>query len=321
MERPDALAFAAFLRDESTQDICFACHVSPDGDTLGSAFVLARICRALNKRAFVYVPEAIPENYRFLETETENTPFEPRIVVTVDVSAAHRLGSLPYIDKIAYVLDHHRDNAIECEKRFIREDAAATGLLVYDTALALNLSIDKDLARALYTAISTDTGCFRHPNTTPDVFEVAAALAECVPERNFASLNRELFVLKPQNLLRLEAYVLNHAVLDETHSLVYFCLTDKIKKKFSLNTPDADFSSLIDVIRAFRGFDTYCVARQCGKNRFKLSLRADTDKVDVCALCKRFGGGGHTRAAGCTIEGDARRIYKTLCAALEARNK
>ena len=102
---------------------------------------------------------------------------------------------------------------------------------------------------------------------------------------------------------------------------MYFCLTDKIKKKFSLNTPDADLSSLIDVIRAFRGFDTYCVARQCGKNRFKLSLRADTDKVDVCALCKRFGGGGHTRAAGCTIEGDARRIYKTLCAALEARNK
>lgn len=320
MKRPDALAFAAFLREETTQDICFACHVSPDGDTLGSAFALVRICRALGKRAFVYVPEPIPKHYRFLEAETENKPFEPKVVVTVDVSAPHRLGDLPHADRIAYVVDHHRNNAVACDRRFIRDDAAATGLLIYDTALCLDLTIDPALARALYTAISTDTGCFRHSNTTPDVFKVASELAKSVPEQNFADLNRTLFVLKPQSLLRLEAYVLSHAVLDEEHSLVYFCLTERLKKRFRMTDHDADFSSLIDAIRAYEGFDVYCVARQCGKRRYKLSLRADSGNVDVCAVCAKFGGGGHTRAAGCTMEGAKNEIYKNLCAAL-TRNK
>ncbi len=322
MKRPDdALAFAEFLRDRSTQDICFACHVSPDGDTLGSAFALARAARALGKRAFVFVPEAIPRAYRFLAEETENTLFfEPKLVVTVDVSTPQRLGGTIDRSRIAYVVDHHQNNTIACEKRFIREHAAATGLLVYDTLCALDLKIDAATARALYTAIATDTGCFRHSNTTAEVFSVVAELTNCVPEKNFADLNRTLFVLKPPELLRLESYALNHTILDPEHSLAFFCLTDKLKRRFRM-APDADYSSLIDAIRAFEGFDVYCVARQSGARNYKLSLRADVPGIDVCAICSQFGGGGHTRAAGCTMQGTPRKIRQALCAALDARKK
>lgn len=300
--------FCAFLRREDTDDICFACHVSPDGDTVGSAAALARLAHTLGKRAFVRAEEPIPENLAFLLESFDNTPFDPRVVVAVDVSAPHRLGEdFPYAERVCYVLDHHKDNSFSCPA-LVDETAAACALLVAQVYDALGVPFDADCAEALYTALSTDTGRFCHQNTDARVFSLAARLAAASREGNFSALNRRLFVERDPALCRLEAYVLSHATLNEGQGYVYFCLTRRLRRRFGLLSPEKDTSSLIDVLRSFSGYSLVCLAKEVERGVYKLSLRSETQ--DVRALCATFGGGGHVRAAGCTVRAASPRALE-----------
>lgn len=311
------LSFAAFLADESTNDVCFACHVSPDGDTLGSAFALARLVRAQGRRAFVFVPDAIPDSLSFLSEDFDNTPFEPKTVVAVDVSAPDRLGeSFLYADRITAVIDHHKNNSFDVPYRWVEPGAAATGLLVLALCDEWKIQPDAAVATALYTAISTDTGRFCHSNTTEAVFAAAARLARAVPEGNFGDLNRRLFVEQSADVLRLKGYILSHAQTWQEHSLVFFALTQKIKRKFGLDET-SDLVALVDVIRSFGGYSLFVLAKeQTEPGVYKLSVRSE-GTPSAMTLCSYFGGGGHEKAAGCTVRAkNPRDLKKKLLKAL-----
>lgn len=310
-------AFAAFLKAPETRDLCFACHVSPDGDTLGSAAALALLCRRLHKRAFVYCPEPVPDTYAFL-VPFFGEAFEPRSTVCVDVSTTDRLGNCPYTDRIAYVIDHHCQNSIPCAHKLVEADCAATGELVAAAMDCLDEPFDEDIALCLYTALASDTGCFRHANTTPESFALAARLSAVPKERNFSKINRILFCEKPRSLLLLESYALAHAHTDASLGYVFFAITDRIKRKFGMTAENADFSSVIDILRQFKGYTLFAVARQVGARRFKVSVRSEED-VDANALCKSFGGGGHLRAAGYNMDASPHEIEQRLRAYLRAQ--
>ncbi len=304
--------FTSFLLSEETDEICFACHVSPDGDTLGSAFALARLARARGRRAFVFVPEEIPETLSFLCEGFDNTPFEPRLVVAVDVSTPDRLGAdFPYLDRVKAVIDHHQNNSFETPVFYVEPHVSATGLLVARVYDALGEKITPEAATALYTAVSTDTGRFCHTNTTSDVFSLAARLCACVEEGNFGALNRRLFVEQEKERLALEAYVLSHAETDEDLKCVFFVLTQKLRRRFQLDEK-SDLSSLVDVIRRFSGYSVFVLAKeQKERGVYKLSVRTE-DAPTAIDLCRPFGGGGHERAAGCTIRAKSPRALKQV---------
>ncbi|MBR6530035.1 MAG: DHH family phosphoesterase [Clostridia bacterium] len=301
---------------EDTQDVCFACHVSPDGDSVGSAVALAMLLRARGRRAFIHLPEALPCTLAFLFETFDNTAFDPKMVVAVDVSTPERLGKgFPYADRVAAVLDHHMANSFDVEHKWVEEEAAATGLLVAALYDEVGEPISADAARALYTAVSTDTGRFCHANTTEDVLATAARLTACVPEGNFEALNRRLFIEKDAARLRLEGYVLTHAVLSDAPRCVYFLLTKKLRKKLGI-TPDADLGSLVDVLRTFAGYPICILAKESEKGVYKLSVRSQ-EPVSANAFCRVFGGGGHERAAGATVRAkNAFALKKAVFAAL-----
>lgn len=319
MNQANLRSFCDFLLSDSTDDICFACHVSPDGDSVGSAVALARLVRARGRRAFVYLPEPLSQSLAFLLEGFDNTPFEPKLAVAVDVSTPDRLGDdFPYANKLAAVIDHHRNNSFSLPVSFVETEAAACGLLVLRVFDEVGEPLTPAVATALYTAISTDTGRFCHSNSTEDVFLAAARLARAVPAGNFGDLNRRLFVLKPAAHLRLEGYILDRAVTDEKRGLVFFALTRALRKKFAPEGTDADLTGLVDVLRAFNGFDTCVLAKETEeKGVFKLSVRTE-GAVSATAICAHFQGGGHTKAAGATVRAKSpRALLKTLCAVLD----
>lgn len=308
---------AAFLGDENTDNVCFACHVSPDGDTVASAVALARLLRARGRRAFVYLPEEAPASLGFLFEDFDNTPFLPETVVAVDVSAPHRLGEdFPYHSLVRAVIDHHTKNSFEGVLSYVEEDAAATGMLVAKLYDELGVEPDEKVAEALYTALSTDTGRFCHSNTTADVFSLASRLVALSKNGNFTELNRVLFVEKDAALLRLEGYINTHAKLFSDAGLVFFVLTQKMRRRFGL-TDKSDLGSLVDVLRAFSGFDVCILAKeQQERGVYKLSVRTNKT-VSASDFCARFGGGGHVRAAGATVRARSVRVLeKRLLAAL-----
>ncbi|MBQ2252729.1 MAG: DHH family phosphoesterase [Clostridia bacterium] len=314
--------FASSLLCEETDEVCFACHVSPDGDTLGSAFALARLVRARGRRAFVHVPEAIPETLLFLTEGFDNAPFEPKTVVAVDVSTPDRLGAdFPYPDRVRAVIDHHKNNSFDVAVSFVEPEISATGLLVAAVFDEVGEAYTPEVATALYTALSTDTGRFCHTNTTSDVFRLAARLCECVPEGTFGALNRRLFVEQDKAKLALEAYILANAETFDDLGCVFFVLTQKLRRRFGL-TEKSDLSSLVDVIRRFSGYSVFVLAKeQSERGVYKLSVRSEATPTAI-DLCRPFGGGGHEKAAGCTIRArSARALKKIFLSSLEKGTK
>ncbi len=310
MNSQKILDFCAFLNAETTKDICFACHVSPDGDTMGSAFALMSLCQKRGRRAFVFVPDVPPQNLSFLTEEFDNTPFEPEVVVAVDVSTPERLGrDFPYKDRVRAVIDHHKHNGFFDVISLVEEDVCATGLIVGEVFRALGVTPDEKEARALYTAVSTDTGRFCHSNTSPEAPAFAGELARLVPGENFGDLNRSLFVQKEASLLRLQGHLLTHADLWEEEGAVFFVLTQALRRRFGLSE-DADTGALVDVLRSFAGYDLCILAKeQAEKGVYKLSVRSE-GRYSAHRLCESFGGGGHEKAAGCTLSAKSPRALK-----------
>lgn len=312
----DLKFFADFLSSEKCDNVCFACHVSPDGDTVASAVALASLVRARGRRAFVSLPEEVPASLSFLFEEFENAPFEPSVVVAVDTSTPERLGNFPYADRVEAVIDHHLGNSFDVPVKLVDSTASATGILVLELYEELGEPLTDFVCRALYTALSTDTGRFCHSNADARSFSAAARLCACCEAGHFAALNRRLFVEKNAARLALEGYVLSHVQTEEALGLVFFVLTQKIRKKFALEK-DADLGSLVDVLRTFAGFDVAVLAKETEqKGIYKLSVRTE-GAVGANEFCARFGGGGHARAAGATVEArNPRALYRTVCAAL-----
>lgn len=306
--------FSDFLLGDEAGDVCFACHVSPDGDTVGSALALARLLRARGRRAFVYVPGVLPDTLNFLFEDFDNTPFEPKSVVAVDVSTPARLGeAFAYADRVRAVIDHHENNGFSVEYSYVCPGKSATAQLVAEVYDALGEPFDEKSATALYTALSTDTGRFCHSNSTPDVFRLAARLAAAVPGENFGALNRRLFIEKDAARLKLEGYVLSHAVLKRAEGYVFFALTQRLRARFGLIGEEHDLGALVDVLRTFRGFDTCILAKETEtRGVYKLSVRTEGE-LSASDFCAAFGGGGHARAAGCTVQaGSVRALQKVL---------
>ena len=156
-------------------------HRRPDGDTLGSAAVLCRGLRQLGKTAHVlYNPEVTPKYTFLMDGLTKAEPEPDDTLVCVDVASP---GMLPACfaalqDRIALRIDHHKSNTSFTENELVDPKAAACGQLIWRILAQMGALLDKDIAIALYTAISTDTGCFRFSNTQPETFRLAGSCAE-----------------------------------------------------------------------------------------------------------------------------------------------
>ena len=307
--------------------VALTTHVNADGDGVGSEVALWHLLTARGLRATIANPTPIPDRFHFLlpagadhsdraarEIETAD------VVVVLDISDLSRLGDLARTITQSHAvacIDHHvSGGSLPSGPRLVAPEAAATAELVFDLASALEWPLRPEAARALYVGILTDTGGFRFANTTPRVLHVAGALLErgVDPE----SIYESVYASAPEGRVRLTAEVLGTLVVEPKHGLAWVTVPPDALQRHRATADDLD--GIVEYPRSIAGVRLTMLFRQLANGKVKVSFRSLGD-VDVAELAHRFGGGGHRKAAGASLEGSlAEAQVQVLAAAREYLN-
>jgi phosphoesterase RecJ-like protein len=288
---------------DTAETLALACHVHPDGDALGSLLAMKHLAEANGKQVVCSWPEpfVVGPHYRFLPgldraVPPARFPCDPAVMMTFDLGNFGRLGELAAPAHAAaelLVLDHHTDNERFGTINLVDLDAPATAAVVRELAGALGWPLTRDAAICLYAGLVTDTGRFRYPNVGTEVFHLAEELASFdIP---IAQIEWELFEKHRFTYLRLIGRALDRARLDpEARFVVTWCTSDDLAE-FDVAFDETE--GLIDVVRQAAEADVSCVIREAADEGYRVSLRS-TGRLDVGALARSMGGGGHWFMAG-----------------------
>lgn len=298
MRNIDVKTAATLLKGQD--NILILTHMSPDGDTLGSGYALLRGLHQLGKKAQVLCGDTIPKKYAYLKEDTREDAFEPQFVVSVDVADEKLLGDdlrERFGGKVDLCLDHHLSNTRYAENVYM-EVCAATCEVIYAVLKEMGVHFDKGIADCLYTGLSTDTGCFRYSNVTARTHRIAAELLELGAEAD--EINRVMFETKTKEYVKLQAEVLSSIEMYLDGKCAFVLLTQKMLKDSGCSETDCDGVSSIP--RKIEGVLAGVTVREKADGSYKVSLRTYAP-VDASKICKKMGGGGHERAAGCALDG------------------
>lgn len=313
---------------EEPADTLVLFHRAPDADATGSAFALKRVLEELGSRAFCVCANEVPTRLAFLmhgEQESvlpEAIPadFNVSRIVSVDSASAAQLDRLYdlYAGQIDLMIDHHASGDLYASYCYVRPNAAATGEIIFDLVKALagagRVNITEPLCVDLYAAISGDTGGFRFSNTTAKTHMRAAELLSSGIDS--ARINHRLFDCKRMEQLRAEAAGISNLQLFSEGRLAI--ITFPYALKAALGLSDEHLETLVDVARSLEGVEVaICIRQPAAEGRFRVSARSSTD-FDVAELCRKFEGGGHAKAAGCTLyASDISEAVTTIIGAIE----
>lgn len=291
------------------RDVLILCHQNPDGDTLGSGFALMNMLRSMGKNANVVCQDGFPDRYDFLYEGYEPQKFEPKWIIAVDIADQSLFGKdlEQYRDKVNLCIDHHISNTHYAAETLVNPKASAACEVLYRLFAHMKLPITRQIARCLYTGISTDTGCFKFENTTRTAHLIASALMAY--DIDYAYINRMMFDIKSRGRLQVEQYLNSHMeyYFNDRCALV-FIGEDTIK---SSGMAPADFEGTASLPLQIESVEVGITAKERESGVYKLSLRS-AKNVDVSSLCQKLGGGGHIRAAGCTINGTEDDVRNTI---------
>lgn len=296
--RIDAKAAAAFLREND--DYLILMHASPDGDTLGSGSALCIALQRLGKRAKAVCPDEIPHRFDYLFKAIEPMDFEPKNVVCVDIADTKLLAEMKKVgDTAELAIDHHSSHKDYAKREFVESESAACCELIYAVINELGVPIDKDIASSLYTGIATDTGCFKFSNVTPRTHTIAAEMI--ANGADFGAINYAMFVVKTQGRIKLEQETLKNMQFFADGKIAV--ITAPLSLINSIPDIDTDdIGALANIPREIAGVEIGICVKEKKAGVFKASLRS-SDNFDAAEIARRFGGGGHARAAGCSFNG------------------
>ena len=284
----------------SKDKILILTHRSPDGDTIGSGYALAMALRKLGKNVKVDCTDPFPEKYSYFIDKLEKLEFDEEFVVSVDIADTKLLGEKlsDNADKIDLCIDHHGSNTKYAKEYYVEASAAAAAQVIAKLIRLMNVEFDKDIANAIYTGITTDTGCFRYTNVTAETHRIAADMIDCGAESGM--INRLMFETKSRSRLEIERRVMDSIqfYLDGRCAIAYATI-DMMKESGAV---DNDMEGVSSLPRQIEGVMAGITLREKNNGKFKVSVRT-TDELDASAICANFGGGGHKAAAGCMITG------------------
>ena len=289
---------ADFLRAHN--DFAIVTHRRPDGDTLGSAAVLCRGLRQLGKTAHVLEnPEITPKYTFLLEGLTKAAPAENDTILCVDVASPGMLPECfaPLQNRMSLRIDHHKSDTSFTENELVDPKCAACGQLVWRILAQMGAFLDKDIATALYTAISTDTGCFRFANTQPETFRLASSCAEYCDD--LYKLNHTLFETNSLARLKIQGWMAQNARFLREGKFCVCPIPLSVEKE--LGVTEDDMENISGFPRTIEGVELAVTLRQENEHKVKLSVRC-TPQWDASAVCAQLGGGGHRGAAGASVE-------------------
>lgn len=290
-------------------------HIDPDGDAIGSTFSLAWILQAMEKDPIVYLRDPIPYMYQFLP--------KPRKVVhsmmpdgafdavfALDCGNLFRVGTgyerLKNMGPIVNI-DHHTTNETFGVINLINEGASSVGEILYNLFGRLEAPITFEPAVNLYTAILTDTGSFRYPNTNPEAFLICEEMIRVGVSPSYVA--QMVYENHPKERFQLLGSVL--ATL-ETYNKDSVAIARVTQDMFRTTGTTREYTEgFVEFIKEIRGIDVAILVREINAQQCKISMRSKGN-TDVAKICSLFGGGGHKKAAGCTIDGTIREVQERL---------
>ena len=206
-------------------------------------------------------------------------------------------------------IDHHRSNPGYGDLVIVDPSAPATGEIIFSLIKSQGLPFNHDIAENLYAAISTDTGSFQYPKTSARTFEIAAELVR-VGGLDVGQISQQLYENYPRRRLELLRELLRTTRFKFGDRAASFSLT--LKTAADLAVLPEDNEGLIDYLRAIRGVIVAVFFEELADGKVRLSMRSKDEAVDVCAICQKFGGGGHTLAAGARVRGSLAEVEEKV---------
>ena len=284
-------------------------HRRPDGDTVGCAAALCRGLRAWGKTAFALEnPEASEKYARMLAPCLAPADYAPDTILSVDLAEEGilQVNAGPWAGKIEFAVDHHPSNSGFAEKTLLDPTAGACGELIYFLLLELLGSIDRETATLLYIAVTTDTGCFRYKNTTPQTLRVGAALLEAGAP---IDLNRSMFMKRSRSRLLLESTIIENLEFFMEGEAALAAVTRADLARCGVR--EEDLEDVASIAGGVEGVELSFTLREVGDAEWKVSLRTG-EYGNASVICREFGGGGHGMASGCTVCGPLAEVKARL---------
>jgi len=290
---------------QNSSNVLIITHVNPDGDTLGSASALKSF---IGEKADILIQIKdnfnFPNTYNFLpyiNSAKNLTTLEDKydLVIAVDVASIDRIidEGRKIFDNAqnTIAIDHHKTNKGYAKLNYIKGGISSCGEVLFDLFKNLETEITQEMAIGLYAAILTDTGCFKYESTTSHTFEIASELMK--KGINTSEIADLCYTNKPKSFVLFQANVISNANFCMNDNIAYAIITKELMKKY--NAKDEYTEGICEVLRSVANVEIAFVLKET-ENGTKVSIR--TKKIDATKITEKFNGGGHKRAAGCTIK-------------------
>lgn len=303
---------------EAAKTIGISGHIRPDGDCVGSTMALYLYIKKTRPEADVHIfLEKPSEIFSCIEAideieDAKDCSIDFDVFFAIDCGK-ERLGDAERLfdnAKCTINIDHHISNPGTGAFNYIVPSASSASELVYD--LIDTNKLDAEIAKALYIGIIHDCGVFQYSNTSEKTLITAAQLVSF--GFDFPKLIEETFYEKTYEQTRIMGRVLDNSTLSLDGLVAIGVVTKEMMEEFGVNAKELD--GIVNQLRNIKGVDTAMFLYELPTGEFKVSLRSG-GKVDVAAICKGFGGGGHVRAAGCTLTGSASEVTQTVLEAIK----
>jgi phosphoesterase RecJ-like protein len=304
--------------------VALTTHVNADGDGTGSEVAMWHLLTRMGVRAAIANPTPFPARYRFLldgapgaDKSREAVKHLERAdaILVLDIADLGRLGHLGRVVGQRNVpvacIDHHVSNgSLPTGPRLVDSEACATGELVHDLAHVAEWELSEAVAKALYIAILTDTGGFRFSNTTPRTLRVAAHLLEqgLDPEEVYL----EVYASESEGKVRLLGEVLETLVVERDRQLAWVTIPPGALERHGVDADELE--GVVEFARSIQGVQLAILFRELANHRIKVSFRS-VGGIDVAQLAESFGGGGHRRASGASLEGSLADVQSRVLTA------
>ncbi|NLZ48205.1 MAG: bifunctional oligoribonuclease/PAP phosphatase NrnA [Clostridiales bacterium] len=305
---------AEVIKKSKNLNISF--HVSPDGDSIGSALALMHGLRKLNKNVNIICKETVPEVFNYLSgvdeinQSTGKLDYDVDCVIVLDCGNVERINfdisDLKARKCILLNIDHHLSNDYYGDINYVDASHSAVGEIVYLLLKELGVDIDAEIAKCLYTSIITDCGSFRFSNTTNLTHKIAGDLISIGID--FPAIHSLIYENKNYSLVKLSGKVIDNMFLCCENKVCFMEVSQKLLEEFSVDSSDA--SSLVDIGTTIKGVEVVVFIKE-NTDGYKVSLRSKK-KFDVRKLAEEFGGGGHSKAAGFTYRGNLDELKSDL---------
>lgn len=303
------------------ESIVILTHENPDGDAIGTSLALYNALKQYGKNPDVIIPE-YPQIFEFLpgtsEIKKQSNIEKYDLAISVDCATMKMLnGFSEYFEnaKMRITIDHHSTNTMFGDINFVNPDAPACSQIMLVILENFHIEITQDIGTCILTGIITDTGGFKYSSVTAETFEFVAWLLN--KGVNVSKIYKQVLQTKTKANFELTRIALDRLEFLEDGKLAYTYITQEDEEK--VNAQSGDHEGIVEIARDIEGVEVSVFVRQTDKG-FKISMRSN-DYVNVSDVCLLFGGGGHPKAAGATIQGTLEQVKEKIIYQIKSQLK